>query len=326
MYYAVGMSNKKVCVRDTSDGVSEWVGIRDLRKLHRSGIKIEGIEYRPGGDGNFIDFGISVSEGRRIMESKYALGVGVFFKFWSSASGSLSQVDLRQCRGNCIILLDDVCSSICGLDIRYAGCGDNTTIKIGSGVSCSASPAVAVNADKLLNAVTFDISEAADEVFSSILYMLQSASSLDRVVMGRHRYMWLLEKLIFSKSAPFSVKDYTSFRDILIEDRELHERFLEKYKCALLTDDNLDCIVSRRDVWHSALVRKRLEKLRDFDVFIDFARLGDKGNSYAVEYLKGVKCGFTSLSSVWRYFYFGGDDRDIYDSLIKALSRLKVED
>ena len=108
MFYVVGASHIKICVRDTEDGVSEWINLSMLRKLDKQGIEIRGVSKSPDANGvPFGEFKVSIKDGTSFVISKYALLTGTVLKV--TDEDGLYAVDFSGCKAPCTVVLDEVC-------------------------------------------------------------------------------------------------------------------------------------------------------------------------------------------------------------------------
>lgn len=325
MYYVTGVSSSKICVRDTKDGVSEWIDAEYLRKLNKAGVVIEGISTDDSDLGFMFDeFCVSLRKGRSIVASKYALGMGVSFDLDSI---SKCVVDLSKCKRPCVVCLDDLFAEIDMLDFYFSRNLPEVTIKIGSGVlSSSLRVLTSELADVWLGNLTIDISDANDSVFDNVYTAFSNArSNMGSFKMGDRGIMHALEEYVFFSNTRFvgcQLTDSVYFDRKILRNKELNQRFLDEYRSELMIPAGAICCVSEYKFLKMETIRRELLRLKNYSQFIDFMR----ANYYFVEsehfddaYAEGV-----SLGSVWSFFYLGGDDSELYDRFIYAVRRMEI--
>lgn len=324
MYYVVGVRSGRVFIRDSKTMVTKPVSLNKLRSWSKAGVEIEGITKSETGDVNFGEFKVSPEIGRKNAEAKYALLTGVTFEF-DKDFGDLLGIDISYCKNHCEILLDNICSCISEFNID--GRGGDVTVKIGPGVSLISNfeGYIAPKATGILDRVRIDISEASDAVFDKLAFALKEAGNFDRVYMGDRSELWRVECCIFHcvNNCYLPIVAGKKVRRDVLEDPRLNKRFLSRNKDRLIVRDFDSCVCHKTFYRYAEPLLKDLPRLTDYSYFLKIARSLEYVD-FANKLMYTAKAGNLLLSWVWLYFYYGGDDLNIYESFLKALLALKV--
>lgn len=324
MYYVVGAYRGKACIRDTKDGVSEWISLDGLRKLDKAGVSVCGISKSKIPGMKIGEFYVSPKIGSHAVIAKYKMLTGVSFKV-SEVHGCLTEIDFSECRVPCLIVLDDICSSICKLKIHMSkNTPSDIRVKVGKGIFDFKDPVVSDIGTFVLDSVTFDILDAIDPVFRGINVTFSDAVVPNgRLPLGKRKLQWALESLIVHRDIRFygSKIDGRTLEKGILLDKGLNTKFLSWSKADLLLPDKAPKLFGatgylRRDI------RSRFEVLQsDYSTFLESIR--SKTGVVDMNVFSRMRVGKICLNSVWRFFYFGGDDIDIYDSFVRALMNMR---
>lgn len=322
MYYVTGMTNSRICVRDTKDRVSEWIGITDLRDLYKSGVEIKGVGKGTGNGIPFKEFSISFEDSRSLIASKCALTMGIVIHT-SSVNGCI--LDITECKLPCTILLDDIYARITSFDIRDGilpplGKDPIVTLRIGRGIFSVDTG----HLDDFGRGVILDISDAQDDVWWKLFRAYSKSLCASRLKLGERGILPALYGRIFKNFTALDgcrITDTLRFVKGILKDKNIDAMFLAKYKSNLIVP---------RDGYRFVRSNKfnRVYKMREVILKIEncsqFSRLMHDIYVYTDEKLfDGIVLNGVSLRPIWTYFCYGGTDVDIYKAFRYALSRME---